>query len=749
MFRMALRTLRFRKLSFAAVFIAVFFGAAMVMACGGLMETGIRTAVPPQQLSGDIVVAGDQEYEMPTSGDDQEIAILSERVRLDDRLVDAIAGLPGVQAAQGHVLDGRTVPDMVDAITVTVSSGSDVDDVRKRIDAEIGNTDAVTLVGDDRGLAELPQAKASSVDLISLAGVFGGTAIMVAVFGVASMLALSIQQRQKEMALLRAVGTTPRQLRRMVLGETLVLSLIATALAYIPGTQLGRFLFERMTAAGVVPDGVVFHQGWIPTVAAIGAGVIAALGGALVAGRRAGKVRPAQAVAEASVDRQRLSKIRIVFAVLFLGGGFALSIVTMNVLSGSLALSTAGPAVMLWAIGVALLSPVLTRGMAVLIGGPLRLLTGLSGKLAMLNVKANSARMASAIAPIILLTGFASAQMYLQSTEARASEQDFANSLVADAVLTSTDHAIEPGTVDRLNRLEGVAGASAWVVSSGFVEDPHDPSQDDDGWSLQGVTAEGAAATTPVTTSSGDLADLHGESVALPASYARKLGIGVGDTMTVRLGDNTAVDLDVVATFEATGDFHTLLMPADLLAAHTTEGHVTEVLVKAEPGNADLTALLQEVADEQGLTMTDREAMFATYAEQQETARFANYTLVAMVIVYSTLTVINTLVSSTTSRRREFGLLRLAGSTRRQVMSMVATEGVLVALIGIVLGTVVSIATVTPFSVTRMDSLTPSGSPLVYVAVVVVGVGLTLGASLLSGWRMLRARPAAAAVAVQ
>jgi putative ABC transport system permease protein len=111
--------------------------------------------------------------------------------------------------------------------------------------------------------------------------------------------------------------------------------------------------------------------------------------------------------------------------------------------------------------------------------------------------------------------------------------------------------------------------------------------------------------------------------------------------------------------------------------------------------------------------------------------------------------VINTLVSSTTSRRREFGLLRLAGSTRRQVMSMVATEGVLVALIGIVLGTVVSIATVTPFSVTRMDSLTPSGSPLVYVAVVVVGVGLTLGASLLSGWRMLRARPAAAAVAVQ
>lgn len=752
MYRMAVRTLRYRKVSFVAAFLAMFLGAAMVMANGGLIETGIRTSVPPQELSGaDIVVAGDQEYDHEVAGaDEDEPVILSERVRVDDGLVDTIAGLPGVQSAEGHVLDGRTVPEMVDAITVSVDPGADVDEVQSRVDAELADTDAVTLVGDSRGLAELPQAERSSQDLVALAGVFGATSIMVAMFGVASMLALSIQQRHQEMALLRAVGATPRQVRRMVLGETLVLSLFATALAYFPGSQLGRFLFDRITAAGVVPEGIEFHQGWIPTAATIGAAVIAALGGAWAAGRRAGKVRPAQAVAEASVGHQRVSKVRIAFAVLFLAGGFALSMVTVNVLSGPLALSTAGPAVMLWAIGTVLLTPLLTKVMATLVGVPLQLLAGLSGKLAVLNVKANAVRMAAAIAPVVLLTGFAAGQLYLQTTEARAAEQDFTNNLVADAVLTSSDEAIEPGTVDRLNReMDGAAVFSEYVVSSGFVESPHDSSQNEEGWALQGVTAEGAAATTPVTSSSGDLADLHGESVALPASSAERLDVAVGDTMTVRLGDNTAVDLDVVATYKPTNDFHALLMPAALLAAHTTHGYATEILVKAESGNGDLMASLQEVADEQGLTIADRDAILAEYSEQEQTSTFAIYTLVAMVVIYAGLTVINTMVSSTTSRRREFGLLQLAGSTRRQVMSMVAAEGALVAAIGLALGTIVTLLTVVPFSLARTGSLMPSGSPLIYLAVVVTGVVLTLAASLLPGWRMLRARPASAAVAVE
>ncbi|MBR8741161.1 hypothetical protein [Nocardiopsis sp. MG754419] len=206
MIRLAARTLRHRKGGFVAAFLTMFLGATIVMACGGLLETGIRASVPPQQLSGaDIVVAGDHRHDVAEMG---YTAILTERVRVDAALVDALAALPGVQESRGHVFDAPAPEGTVDAVAVVAEEGTDVDRLRALVDAESTET-AVTLVGDDRGLAEVPEAVAAGEGLVVLAGLFGAWAIMIAVFGVASMLALSVQQRHREMALLRAVGGHP------------------------------------------------------------------------------------------------------------------------------------------------------------------------------------------------------------------------------------------------------------------------------------------------------------------------------------------------------------------------------------------------------------------------------------------------------------------------------------------------------------------------------------------------------------
>src|SRR2546430_4805462 len=108
MFRLALRTLRFRKGGFAATFIALFFGAALVMACGGLMETGIRSTAAPQRLAGAaIVVSGDQTYQVLKEEDGEKTkyksAALPERVRVDRALIDKIRAVPGVAGAVGDV----------------------------------------------------------------------------------------------------------------------------------------------------------------------------------------------------------------------------------------------------------------------------------------------------------------------------------------------------------------------------------------------------------------------------------------------------------------------------------------------------------------------------------------------------------------------------------------------------------------------------------------------------------------------
>ncbi|WP_203453734.1 FtsX-like permease family protein [Jiangella aurantiaca] len=728
-----------------AAFVAMVLGAAIVMACGGLMETGIRTAVPPQQLAGaDVVVAGEQRYDIPRT---DELAVLPERVRVDDDLVATVAAVDGVATADGRVLDEPAPSGTVDAIAVTAAPGVSAGELRGRIDAALDGTATTTLTGDDRGLAELHEARASSEDLISLAGVFGGWATMVSMFGVASMLALSIQQRGRELALLRATGATPGQLRRMVLGETLPLSVVATALALIPGRYLGEFLFQRMTDAGVVPAGVEFRQGWIPVVTAVGAALIAAVGGALIAGRRAAAVRPVQALAEADLDARTMSPWRWLFGLLALSGGIALGVVTVTVMSGPLTSSTAGPAVFLWAIGLALLSPALTRAMTAGLQWPVRAVAGVSGHLAVLNARGRTARTAAVVTPIIMLTGIATGTLYLQATEDAVNRDTFTRGLVADAVVTSSAPA-GPELVDRIAALPGVGGASELVRSAGFVESPHDDSQSDEGWTLQGVTATGAAATTPVTTVDGALTDLTGDTVALAADHARSLGVGIGDELTLRLGDGATATVRVAATFDAAADYDTLLLPADLLAPHTTAGGVHEILVAADD-DATAGAVVGELrglaAATPGLAVADRAALFDDYGDQQRTLAFANYTVVIMIVAYAAISVINVLSSSTGARRREFGLQRLTGATRAQVLRMVGAEGVLVAAVGIVLGTLASVATLVPFSLARADQLTPSGSPLIYLGVVAVALGLTITATLLPAWQVLRQRAAQAA----
>ncbi|NEE03321.1 FtsX-like permease family protein [Phytoactinopolyspora halotolerans] len=99
--------------------------------------------------------------------------------------------------------------------------------------------------------------------------------------------------------------------------------------------------------------------------------------------------------------------------------------------------------------------------------------------------------------------------------------------------------------------------------------------------------------------------------------------------------------------------------------------------------------------------------------------------------------------------RREFGLQRLAGSTRAQIMRMVGMEGVFVAVTGVVLGSIASIGIVVPVSLKRLDSVVPAGSPLIYAATAGPAVLLTLSATLLPAWRATRGQPAESAVAIE
>jgi putative ABC transport system permease protein len=597
--------------------------------------------------------------------------------------------------------------------------------------------EATVLTGDQRGLAEFPAAQASGGLLIPLAGSIGGLTISVSVFVIASTLMLSVRQRQRELALLRAIGTTPRQLRRMVLGESLVVGLLATGAAVAVGPVFGGWLFDRFTSRGFISPQVQYHQGWVPMVVAAGATLLAVVASALVAGYRVSRIRPTEALAEASVPRRWLMPVRLVVAFLCFAGGTALAIVTVAVMAGPVAASTAGPAVILWAIGVAMISPGVTKLTAMALHGPVRLIGGVTGWLAITNTRNAAVRVAGAVTPIMLAVGIATANIYLQTTTAAATEQACAEDLRADAVLNGPT-GISTDTLDRVRHADGVAAASPYVASRAFITAPFDENQTKKGYPALGLTD---ASTTATTLVKGDLAALTGDTVALPETA--ETGKSVGDSVTIRFGDGTERSLRVIAIVHQRPDSEGLLLPADLLAAHTAAGLPHQVLVRAVPGvdQAQLTRSLTAVTAGLPVSVGDRSALAATAAKGNETGMWVNYLLVGMIVGYTVISVVNTLVATTSRRRREFGLQRLGGCTRGQVLRMAGAEGGLIAVIGVLLGTLVSAGSIVPFCLVATGSVLPTGPVSTYLVIVAAAVVLALVAAVGPAWVATRARP--------
>ncbi|MEU6644523.1 FtsX-like permease family protein [Saccharomonospora sp. NPDC046836] len=148
-----------------------------------------------------------------------------------------------------------------------------------------------------------------------------------------------------------------------------------------------------------------------------------------------------------------------------------------------------------------------------------------------------------------------------------------------------------------------------------------------------------------------------------------------------------------------------------------------------------------------GLAVVDRDTLVTSYAKDQELGAWINYLMAGMIIAYTAISVVNSLVMSTTARRREFGLQRLTGATRGQVLRMMTVEAGMTTVIGVLLGTVVAFTTLLPFTLVTDGSLLPKGPIAIYLAVTGAAAALTFGATLLSTWLGLRSRPTEAAVA--
>ncbi|MEV5704011.1 FtsX-like permease family protein [Actinoallomurus sp. NPDC052274] len=819
MIGLVLNTLRHRKAGFAGAFLALFCAAALVCACGILLETGLRGTIAPERYAGaPVLVTGDQyvHHDKVKKGKVKHKAkALAERAWLPASTVDRVRAVPGVRtvvtevtfpaevpgaapgSSWGHGWEsaaltpftltagrapsapGEAVVDAATARTAQLRVGSRVpvssavstgtyrvvgvtrqalahqtavffstDEARrlagragavsaigvfpasgdsavaKRVAAAVRGTSATVHTGADRGRSEFWDAEKARIKLISMGGALGGTALLVAILVVAGTFALSIQQRQREIALLRAVAATPRQIRRMIGREALIVSLGAGALGAAAGPFLGLWLRDRFRTLGALPPTLDLVFSPFPLFAAVLAAVVAAWAAARLSARRSARIRPVEALGEAALSGPRTGASRIVAGLAFLAGGVVLTLV----LSSLNTEAASSPVTMLtaiaWTTAVALLAPVVARTAAALWGPPLRI-SPVGGHLAAANLRSRSRLVGSVIAPLTLMIGLTGTILFAQTTMGHAATAQADAGTVAGNVLGPK---VPAAAAAALRRTHGVTTVTEVVHSTVRVGLEN--------YGVQGVTPAGLSRTMNLDVRSGSLNGLDAGTIAVSSTAADRLGVRVGDTVRMTLGDGTPFAPRVVAVYGRGLGFGDLTVAHDLLAAHVDDPRADTVLV-AGPARAE--ALRSAVRSFPGVTVLDQ----ATLSERKAAAGAeVNYVAMGLIIAFTAIAVVNTLAMATADRARELALLRLVGTTRRQVMRMLRWETLTVVATAVVLGTVVTLVTLTAFATGMIGSAAPYVPPVMYLAVIGTAAALALIATVLPARLALAARPA-------
>ncbi|WP_335983683.1 FtsX-like permease family protein [Streptomyces sp. CA2R106] len=626
--------------------------------------------------------------------------------------------------AQAPVLAGH--PGKADAIAVLAKGGTDTGALADSVKKALAGSGAQVHTGDDRGAVEDPGLAYAKDTLFGIGGPFGGIATIVAIFTAAGTVALSVSQRAREYALLRAIGATPRQIRRAVASEALLVAPLAGILGTLPGIGLAHWWFGQLKGRGAIPDAVQIHVSAIPLLIAVGTGLLTALGAGWIAGRRPAKIKPGQALSEASVERLRPGVIRTVLGLATLVGGAVLA----GVAAGSTGDGAAGASlgvVMCFMLAVGLLGPLVAKLCAVLFGLPLRG-AGPAASLADANSRANSRRLASAITPIVLAMAFASTLVFMNTSERHVADSQLRAGITADHVVTDPA-GLPVDSVRRAAHEPGVETAVGILNTQVLVPTGSGEFKALQGTAVQGVTGSGSelAKVQDLGVTEGSLNRIGAGHIAVDKSLASTAHVGVGDKLPLYLPDGTEASPEITAIYSRGLGLAAITMDRASLAEHVTSGFDSTLLVNG--GSQRSLSALGRVTDASG------------YATEQsldaKTGAWMNNTMAAVLGGFAAVAAVNTLVMTILDRRRELVTLRLVGSTRRQVLAMLRWESLLVAGIGIVLGSAIAATTLIPM-MHGMTGTMPYAPPLMYGAFAGAAASLALLAVMLPGRGALR-----------
>ena len=587
-------------------------------------------------------------------------------------------------------------PGTVDAIGVLAGPGFDAGALR----AAAGH--AVVLTGRARGEAEAPERAEGRVRLIAVAASFAGLGLFVALFVVAGTMALGVQQREQEIALLRAIAATPGQVRRMIAWEATLVALLGSAAGIYPGLRLAHALAGALVRHGIAPPEFAVGDAR-PAVAGVMAGSVAvALVAVWSAGRRASRIAPTRALVDASVEPRLIGPGRLIGGLVAIAGALPLFSVSAATSTPATAAATSQLTAIFLVVAVGCLGPLVARVAARTLAPVLSRVAPVGGFLAVANLATATRRFSSASTPIVLTVAMSCTLLFSTTTFDHAIGEQRAAGLTGDLAVSSRGGGLPAAALGAVRATRGVASAV------GFTPTTLAPSLGASSDVIPAaVVSGGAGGGFDPGVTAGSLDDLHGDAIALSRRRAGSAHARVGDRVRVVLGDGSAARATVVAVYRRDLAFGEALVSPELAAGHTTTPLLGAILVSAAHRAATAARLRDLAARYPGLRVERRAVPASADDADREANRWLGPLFVAIVFVFTSIAVANTLVMIALRRGRELALLRLTGATRRQVRSLARWEAALIVAIGLGVGLAIAAAALLPLSHALTGTLRP------------------------------------------
>uniref|UniRef100_UPI0034DE92C3 ABC transporter permease n=1 Tax=Streptomyces flavofungini TaxID=68200 RepID=UPI0034DE92C3 len=533
------------------------------------------------------------------------------------------------------------------------------------------DTDAVTgaQLSDDQEQAIETQTSSMSQVLL----IFAGIALFVGIFIIANTFTMLVAQRTKELALMRAVGASRRQVTHAVLIEACLVGLVAAGAGFALGIGIAVVLHAVMNATGAsLPDGAIVVTP-VTIATALGIGVCVTMLSAWLPGRRAARIPPVAAMS--SVHATPTTRGLVVRNTI---GAVTVTLGVVMMLRGGTYVMAGGSAVVL--VGVIVLTPLLSRPF-IAASAPLLKPFGVTGKLSRLNAVRNPRRTASTAAALMIGLALITAMTVVATSMSSAIDKMAAGSLKADYTVSMANYQpLAPEVRQKLDKLPDVVASSPLRTTSAEVNGSRT--------GVSGVDEKAFGKLASLDFTSGSLAGLKGDSTLVDKETADRRKLTVGDTVSVRFDDDRTAKLEVVGVYEQNDLLDGLFTPLPVVDPHLSRVADKQVLVKMEDGPSDGAedAIVKALGDNPAIKVQDKDARSDEAAGAINLMLNMLYGLLAMAVLIAVLGVINTLAMSVFERRREIGMMRAIGLDRAKVKQMVRLEAVVISLFGAVLG---------------------------------------------------------------